>query len=338
MARPKVYSKDEDLRSVPLDQEVVVAVDLSADQELDIPQDKDSGKASGDVELDSDVVQTLNKQIEELKKSNETAQEQLMSEQQRARQAEQEAAEAARAAEQFRSVAVKSQGDQLKSALDAAQSEQETAKAAYAAALEAGNFVEAAEHQAKMSRAAARIVTLENSLANFDEDAKEPVRTAPGSQPQPRAGDINQQIDANPNFLPAEKTFLKSHPELLTDGQKNAELGVAYNRAMREGLSRGTPEYFAFIEQFMGYKSAQQERRSAQEVDEVDDDATRAAAPVRRDNSGQRQPMRPTQVKLTPAQRELAANMGISELGYARQFLKLQDEKKSNPEKYNQSR
>jgi hypothetical protein len=48
--------------------------------------------------------------------------------------------------------------------------------------------------------------------------------------------------------------------------------------------------------------------------------------------------VRPTQVKLTPAQRELAANMGISELGYARQFLKLQGEKISNPEKYNQSR
>jgi hypothetical protein len=336
MARPKVYSKDEDLRGVPLDQEVVVAVDLSADQELDVPQDKGSGKASGDVELDSDIVQTLNKQIEDLKKSNETAQEQLMSEQQRARQAEQEAAQAARAAEQFRSVAVKSQGDQLKSALDAAQSEQETAKAAYAAALEAGNFVEAADHQAKMSRAAARIVTLENSLANFDDNADEPTRAAPA--PQPRAVDVHQQIDSNPNFLPAEKTFLKSHPELLTDGQKNAELGVAYNRAMREGLSRGTPEYFAFIEQFMGYKSAKQEQRSAQEDDEVDDDSTRAAAPVRRDNSGQRQAVRPTQVKLTPAQRELAANMGISELGYARQFLKLQDEKKSNPEKYNQSR
>jgi uncharacterized membrane protein YqiK len=203
MARPKVYSKDEDLRGVPLDQEVVVAVDLSSD-ELSIPNDeKPAGTANGDVEVDDDVVKTLNKQIEDLKKSNESAQEQLQTEQQRARRAEQEAAEAARAAQQMKTVAVQSQANNLKSALDAAQSEQETAKAAYAAALEEGNFVQAAEHQQKMSRAAAKIVSLENTIANFDESAEEtPLQPA---RPAAPVGDVIQQIDANPNFMPARR-------------------------------------------------------------------------------------------------------------------------------------
>lgn len=334
MARTKVYSKDEDLRSIPLDQEVVVSV--GAGDELAIPADEAPERASGDVDVDGDAVKTLNKQIEDLKKSNETAQEQLLAEQARARRAEQEADAAARAAQQFKSVAVRSHGDGLKSALDAAQSEQDSAKATYLAALEAGNFTEAADAQTKMSRAAARIVALEGSIANFDENAATPERPAAPQQVR-QSGDITQQIDANPNFLPSERTFLKAHPELLTDANKNAELGVAYNRAMNKGLSRGTPEYFAFVEDFMGYKPPV-ERKAAQEDDDVDDEATRAAAPVRRDNSGSRQPARANQVKLTPAQRELAANMGISEIGYARQLLKLQGEKQTNPEKYNQSR
>lgn len=335
MAKQPVYSKDDDLLQIPLDQEVVVAITPEDDDEVvAAPEDKKTPAKTPEIDVDADSIKSLNDQLEALKASNQMAEKQLKAEQRRAREAEQAARGLAQEASQFRAVAENSHHETLKSALATAQAEQETHKKDYMSYLEAGDFMNAAEAQAKMSRAAAKIVDAEKSLAYFEiEKSSQPERRPePPRQAaqQVEEEDIISSIDKNPSWLPKEKEYLKAHPELLTDGQKNAELGVAYQRAMRENISRGTPEYFEFLDKFMGYKKA--------ETADDDADAGNTAAPVRRENAGGRAPVRPNQVKLTPAMREMARNMGISETGYAKQYLKLQAEKVANPEKYNQSR
>jgi hypothetical protein len=338
MAKEKAYSKDEDLMLIPLDQEVLVSLETGDDAgEPDKPEKK-AAKESASVETgDDETVETLEKQIEDLRESNKQTQQQLLAEQRERRRVEAAAQEIVQDAVQFRSAAERGQHSAIKSALDAAQAEQESSKKDYAAFLEAGDFVNAAEAQQKMSRAAAKVLQVERDLGDFEmqqERAKErserqPVERREQAQPV----DVIAGIDSNPNWLPTERTFLKAHPELLTDPQKNAELGIAYNRAMGEKLSRGTPEYFEFIENFMGFKKSESRRANDDE-----DDNKPYGAPVRRENQGGRAPQRPSQMKLSPEQREIARNMGISEIGYARQLQKLQGEKTSNPEKYNQSR
>jgi hypothetical protein len=338
MAKEKAYSKDEDLMLIPIDQEVLVSLETGEDAgESDKPEKK-VAKESAAADEDDVTVETLEKQIEDLRESNKQTQQQLLSEQRERRRVEAAAQEIVQDAVQYRSAAERGQHSAIKSALDAAQAEQESSKKDYAAFLEAGDFVNAAEAQQKMSRAAAKVLQVERDLGDFetqqaaakDRAERQPVERREAAQPV----DVIASIDTNPNWLPTERTFLKAHPELLTDPQKNAELGVAYNRAMGEKLSRGTPEYFEFIENFMGFRKS--ETRKASDDDE--DDTKPYGAPVRRENQGGRAPQRASQVKLSSEQREMARNMGISEIGYARQLQKLQGEKVSNPEKYNQSR
>lgn len=333
MAKQPIYSKDEDLLRVPLDQEVLVAI--PADEEEEQTDKQPEKEVSDKVSVEDDAVKALNDQIEALKVSNKEAEKRLADEQRRARQAETAARNLAQEAVQFRTVAERSHHENLKSALNAAQSDQETHKKDYMNFLEAGDFANAAEAQAKMSRAAARIVDAEKSLAAFEvereAEIKNPQRQTALEPAAPASdADILSGIDKNPNWLPKEKEYLKAHPELLTDAQKNAELGIAYNRAMSKNISRGTPEYFAFLDEFMGFKKAE----TRDDTDEIPANG----APVRRENAGGRAAVKPGQVKLTPEQREIVRNMGISEIGYAKNHLKLQAEKAANPEKYNQSR
>jgi len=341
MARERAYSDDKDLMKVPLDEEVLVLVPGETVETEDKVESKDiDDKKKIEVETDDETVKKLNEQVEALRAANTKANEEILAEQAKRQRVEQEAYRLAQGAISLKTEAEKSQHGQLKSALESAQNEQESHKKDYLAFLEAGDFVQAAEAQSKMSRAAARVVAAEGNLAQFETvkgEAEERTKIdaqLPPRQPQPV--DVMTMIDGNPNLLPSEKTFMKSHPELMTDNQKNAELGVAYNRAVAKGLSRGTPEYFSFIEEFMGYKEAS----SSKKTDDDDDDTTarREAAPVRRDNSGGRHQSKPSQVKLTPEMREIARNMGISEIGYAKRFLELQDQKQTNPEKYNRTR
>lgn len=337
--RQQAFSKDEDLIKIPLDQEVLVSL-AEDDKEETEDNKKETGKESTEVKTgDDDTVEKLEEQIEALRESNKQTQKQLQDEQRERRRVEQAAQEIVQEAVQIRSGAEKAAHSNMKSALAAAQSEQEAAKKDYANFLEAGDFVAAAESQQKMSRAAARVVQVERDISEFEtqqSEAEERAKHQPRRQTESQPVDVLTSIDQNPNLMPEEKKFLKSHPELMADRQKNAELGIAYQRAMNDGLSRGTPEYFEFIENFMGIKKSGKSE-SVRTTDD-DEEAGRAAngAPVRRDNAGQRREQRPSQVKLTPEQREIARNMGISEVGYARNMLKLQNEKQSNPEKYNQ--
>lgn len=339
--REVAYSKDEDLMKIPLDQPVLVNI-ASQDDDAPVIDKKKEQEEEVNTRVnagDQDVIDKLQKEVENLSQAEKLVTQQLAKERADRLAVQQTAQEMAEALARQSAQASNATLNNFKSALEAAQAEQEAAEAEYVRCLDSGDFAAAAKVQGKIGRAAAKVVTAERDLAQFDEEVKAAETRRPATEQRRAAAtesDVLGWIDTNPNFLPSEREFLKSHPELILDNQKNAELGVAYNRAMSKGLSRGTPAYFEFVEDFLGYKTGNDREDEADEIDRVNRRA--AAAPTRRDPGPSQQHGRPSQVRLTAEQRELIRSMGISEVEYAKNHIKLQNEKSSDPEKYSHRR
>lgn len=278
-----------------------------------------------------DGVKKLQEQLEAAQKATALAEERVAAERARAQKAEQEAAQRAREAQEARSQSGDAEAGMVSSALSAAQAERDSAMAAYEAAFEAGDSKKAAEAQSRLSRAEAKIVSFEATAAELaDRKERQAKTTTETRQEQHQPADINQVIDGM-NLLPTEREWLKAHPEALMDRARNAELDVAYMRATRQGLQRGTPDYFAFIEDFMGYA-----KKPAAETQSEPERTSIVAAPVSREArstaTGER--VSQTKVKLTPKQVEIAEMMGLSVEDYARGYLQMDSDKRANPEKY----
>lgn len=320
MAKPKALSDPKEIAAVPTTEPVLI--ELPSEVTEAAPGITPAPKK------EEDVAGRLTKQLEASEAANKLAND-------RVERAEKDRREALALADQrsneLREAATSQQRAEqelITGSLAGAQAELASAKSEYTKASETGDFSAQAEANAQIARASQRVLHYEQ-MAAASALRKERETAAP-RRAETTYSDPIAAIDSNPNLIPKEKEWLKAHPEAVIDKSLNAELGVAYNRATREGHIRGTPEYFEYLETFMGYKKAKTE-------DADDDQQTRiAAAPVSRGDistSGQRQ-QTPSQITLTPDQREMAKSMGISDVAYARQALALQQAKKSDPEKF----
>lgn len=329
MPKLKPIKDEKELAAVPLDEPVLVelepaATGLAADAENDDGKDAPgSGGGGADREAD-DGSKALKAQLEASKEAERVAN-------QRAEDADRRAREAADEAARLRSSGADSEKELLSTSLANAQAEEAAAQADMERAFEAGDAKLMGAAQAKIGRAAARVVNLEGAIAQFDEDAK----TAKDESERPKVEesvDIVTAIDRDDKLMPKERDWLKEHTEVLTDPRRNRELSVGYDRALAKGLKRGSEGYFKFLDEFMGFAEAPA-------ADNDDNDTERASivsAPVTRDNrsslSGKQ--TAPTRIMLTPAQREAARNMGVSDVAYARGVQQLDANKKADPERY----
>lgn len=335
MPKLRPIKDEKQLAQIPVTEPVLVELEPPATG-ADIisstePEDKKvEKKLNGHDDVDP-AVKSLKDQLEAQKEANRLSDERVQKAEQERREALRKAEEAERKAKEAQTQSVESERDLIQNSLSSAQSEQAALKGAYAQALEAGNFAAAADIQDKMGRTSAKILHLESAAAHMDRRAEEAKK-----QPERR----EQQVDAstlienNNQLLPGEKDWLKKHPELVLDARRNQELGVGYDRAQRQGLIRGTPEYFAFLDDFMGFKKAEVKR------DEESEDDITVSAPVTREGGSMTEGNKSSdnRIVLTPEQREFARTMGISEVEYARQQLKLKQDKKENPERYGMGR
>lgn len=307
----KALRKDEEIAAVPYDQPVLV--DLGTEDDIP-PAEEPKPPEVKAKEATDDGVNVLKEQMKALEEATKRAND-------RATAAEQEVIRA----RQERETAIKSQArteeDAIQSGLTAAQAEQESATAALKAAFEAGDSDALAKAQARIGRAAADIREFERSAALLAE--RKEAQPEPSRQQYQAPQDINAAIDANPQFLPTERDWLKKHPEALMDASRNKELEVAYIKATRKGLSRGTPDYFKFLETEMGYAQP-----ATQEAEVM------TAAPVTRNERGSDGRPSDGRIMLSPEQREIAKNMGVSEVEYARQVAAFEAARKADPERF----
>lgn len=273
-----------------------------------------------------DGVKRLEEQLAAAKAATAAEKERADNERRNREAAQREAAEYAKQVQEARTQTGDAEAEMINTALAAAQSERDSAKAAFKAAFEAGDSEKAAEAQSRISRAEAKILNYEGANAELStrkpaEKQQETKRAEP-----PDANQIINSLD----IMPEERAWLRAHPEVVTNPALNNELGVAYQRATREKLERGTPEYFAYIEEFMGYAKKAEPKPQEEERTSI------VAAPVSRDvrsaATGER--VTPQKVKLTPKQVEMAEMMGLSVEDYARGYLQMDQDKRANPEKY----
>lgn len=279
------------------------------------------------VEQGADV---LTKQLEQLKLANAESDKRLQQAQKQTTEERTARIAAEAESQRIREREQKSTKEFFGSALEGAKAEGDAAEMELQQANTAGDPAAIAKAQRRLARAESKLVQLEGAQADFD--AAPPVMQQTTQQQQPPV-DFMAQVEADPKLLAEEKTWLKAHPEVIIDPRRNAELGVAYDRAVRKGLSRGTPAYFKFLNEFMEYEKPATNGTGDQRQHVQTEEDTNVAAPVSREiSSGSPNDRR---VTLSPEQRELAKSMGLTDIQYAEGVLRLRVEKQENPEKYN---
>jgi len=132
-----------------------------------------------------------------------------------------------------------------------------------------------------------------------------------------------ETILAQPIWLDSEREFLRARPHAFA---KSDVLNAAHIEAARRGHARGSPEYFAILEDALQNGPPPAPSPSPPPAEP----RIPVAAPASRSvPSWTNAPTSPSKVTLTPAQREHARASGISEIEYAKGVLRLEALKKA---------
>ena len=192
----------------------------------------------------------------------------------------------------------------------------EKAEADYAAAMQANEWTTAAKAQREMAIASARLDRLQFTKREYDQ-VRDAAKTNPPQQQQPeprRTLSVEENIAAL--NVPAEaKTWLRAHPELISDPAQRDALGAAHDYIVkRRHIAQFSRDYFEALDTEFGFKGVQAQptaaaapAASAAQPQQQQRRSVPMAAPVSRDvptASGQRQTS--SQITLSPEEREIA--------------------------------
>lgn len=338
MAKKPLRTK-EAIAAVPLDQPV--DLDVSDDPIVDIvTDDADKSEPKKKVngaelraeppEPDDDAV-ALRKQLDDLKKAEETARNQAVEHERRAQEAIRRAQELEQQNTQHQGQQLEAEYDSVLNAISASESEANAAQAAYEKAAELGDYKAMGEAQRKISRAEARLESLEQGKGALEARIETAKTIAKDRKDNPLTQDpFENAISALPD--PA-KNWLRGHREYMTDQRKNLKIQNAHFEVLDDGVTAYSPEYFVAIETKLGLRQAPK----ADDDDPDDTPPTRrtpVSAPVSREvASPSTGKSTPTKVTLTAEEREMArlsmpnTDPGEAERIYAQQKLKLQQAK-----------
>lgn len=227
-----------------------------------------------------------------------------------------------------------SQLDTVTNALSAATSDKEQAENDFAAAWARGDGLAVAKAQSAIADAVNRINTLRAGEDELKQRAKE--RPQPAAAPASQNFDIEGYLASNQALLPAEREWLREHPEALASPANRQRMDVAFQDATARGIERGSDEYFDFFDERMGYAGGGARNGgdavtpAHQQRHVTPSRQMRVAAPASGgtiSRSGRNVALQPGQILLTPAQREAAKFSGVSELDYARGLARMVEEK-----------
>lgn len=297
------------------------AVTPEVDDEANLQGQTPESEQVGQEGSQDDPAVALRAQIAALEKSNKEYLSRIEAERtekaEALRRAQEREAEVVRLQEQT----VNSQTEAIEAALAAAQAEAEAAQRDWEAAASIGDTKAQSEAQRKMSRAEARIITLESGKEALEREAKE----RPKAEVRQEAADPLDKI----NLPPLAKQWLRDHKEYLYDERKNAKIQALHWDVVDEGHPAYSESYFEAMEQKLGLRSAP--KAVASEEDDMDEEPVQrrasVSAPPSREVPGSNGVRSEGRITLTAAQKEAARISGISEKEYAAQLINLQKEK-----------
>ena len=341
MPRMRPLRKLEDIKNVPEDKPVLIDIGGNNEEEISTKQeDQEQEKLRLEAEAaaaraeaaerEKDEVDEektgLLKQLADMKKAVEESRQQALEADKQRQEAARRAAEHEKASRRYEDRASQAEYEAVLTAIGTAEAEGDAAARDLEHAVAESDTKGMVDAQRRMSRAESRKAQLEDGKAQMEAAAaiaKERAKAAP-EQERPT---LEGYIESMTNLMPSQKTWLKSHPELLTDQRKNTRLGAAHFDAEDKGLVAGTDSYFQFLEERLGYREAQKPVVNDEDEDDEPVQHRRqplVSAPVSRDTvsttSG-----KPSSSKITlsPEQREAARIAGVDEITYARNLQKL---------------
>lgn len=304
----KKSSNDEDVKIEEPEIEVKVEGDGALDGEpVEVKEPKEPVK---EPEKEPEDVQALRKQIEDLQTAQKNSQ----------LEAQRQAREAQAQLDSMRQANDHSQYDTIVTAIGAAQMEIDSAKRDIVLAGSAQDFGALADAQERLAAAKAHMIGLEQGKTSYEQQWQT-------QQQQPV-----DPIENMRGLSYEEKNWLRAHPDAL-HGAKNARLNAAYFDAMDEGIQRGTPRYFEFIEEKLGYREKPMEKKEPAPAPEVENSAMVAAPPSNNVPSGAGSGRKPVYT-LTKEEAEIAKLSGITPQEYAKQREIFKNLRKQNPDDY----
>lgn len=348
MPRTRPLRTKEEIAKVP--PEKSVTLDLSPQEPLDAENpfemeeqeqaqtgsrtpknpDKVPARAAAE-EAPEDDISDLKRQLEDMRKAQEESELRVSREIKARQDAERLVHEQEREVFSSRARAEDAEYDAILNAIGAAEAEANGAQQDLALASEAADHKAVADANRRIARAESRLAQLQDGKEAIErqktseaarlkaERENPPERT---SQKQPT---VEEYIDQLPNMLQSQKTWLKEHPETITNPRVNTRLQAAHFEAEDKGLRPGSKGYFSYLEERLGFTDAEEEPN-----DEEENVKTPVSAPPSRaatnPSTGRQSNNR---ITLTPEQREMARLSGIDELTYARQLQRMNEMKAS---------
>jgi hypothetical protein len=325
MAPQRALKTEDEISAVSLDRPVLIELPEGIDLGEE-PGEADKVNPEPKPEPEDDGAKKLQEQLDAALAAQKAEQERREAAEREAVAAQRIAAQQAAQAEEARKRAHALESDVISGGLQAAQNELAAAKAELVRAGEAGDYAAMADAQARIGRASAQVVNLEGGAAEHSE--RKPVERKPDPQVEPRQQTWAEHVQGNPNLMSTEKDWMLRNETHFRDADFNRKLEFAYNGAMQKGLVRGSDAYFDHIERATGLKT-EPERHNDEREDTV------PQAPVsRNERGGDGRPAVRNTVTLSPEQREMAHNMGLTDVEYAKQVARFDKARRDDPERY----
>lgn len=233
-------------------------------------------------------------------------------------EAERRAAESEQRATSAQEEIKSSEHQIIANALEVVERDIKMAKQNYAAAMASGNYEAVADAQEALSEAAAKRLQLSNAKIHLESQLPARMEGRVADQ-QPRQPQQQDPVEAWAQTLsPRSAKWVREHREAVTDPTKARKLTAAHNAAVDlEGIEPDSDAYFAYIEQRMGYRQAEESEPAPAAHLAPRQARTIAAAPSSSSSSGGQTRRSDNTVTLSPAERETARALGMTERDYA---------------------
>ena len=211
-----------------------------------------------------DPIAVLQRQYDELRAKDESRARELETARQNELKAREEAQRSAVEVDRARTQIVSSELQANINAIAMEQATLDAAKREYIAAQEAGNFSGAADAQERISAATANRVALEREKHYLETRAPVTEGRVESRQQQQLPSDpveraiVVSAMQGAP-FSQRSADWLRAHPEVVKNNISARKAALADAEAREKGIPVDTDDYFAFVEDYLGYSQHQQQ-------------------------------------------------------------------------------
>lgn len=226
-------------------------------------------------------------------------------------EAEMRAREAAERAQKASSETKDANYQLVVNAIETVKGRAEAIKQAYANAMASGDFDKAAQLQEALAINAQQLSELNRGKKAMKEEMEQKQKEpSPEKSNEPMIDQLARQVS------PRSASWLRENRDVLDNERMIRRMFRAHEDAVDEGIAADSDEYFSFIEGRLGMTKVEEPpppKRSSPPP---------PPAPVSRGSQ------RPSVIRLTRDQVEMAKNLGMSEADYAKNMVALQREGK----------